>query len=108
MIIKRIIRKFRSLGFQVEDLAFLDARRRIAHILVSLATEIGEQGTEGITIRKGITHQDLANLTGLSRVRVTTILNDFERADIIRKKRGALTIIDPIKLRNLLDGIPDL
>jgi CRP-like cAMP-binding protein len=108
LIIKRIIRKFRSLGFQVEDLAFLDARRRIAHILVSLATEIGEQGTEGITIRKGITHEDLANLTGLSRVRVTTILNDFERADIIRKKRGALTIIDPIKLRNLLDGIPDL
>lgn len=107
LIIKRIIRKFRSLVFQVEDLTFLDAQRRIAHILVSLATEVGEQGAQGITIQKGITHEDLANLTGLSRVRVTTILNNFERADIIRKKRGTLTIIDPTKLRNLLDGIPD-
>lgn len=104
LIINRIIRKFRSLGFQVEGLAFLDAQRRVARILMSLATEVGEEESEGITIRKGITHEDLANLTGLSRVRVTTILNNFERADMIRKKRGMVTIIDDEKLRNLVDG----
>jgi CRP/FNR family transcriptional regulator, cyclic AMP receptor protein len=106
LIINRIVRKFRSLGFQVEGLAFLDAQRRIARILVSLAAEVGEQDAEGVTIQKGITHEDLANLTGLSRVRVTTILNNFERADIIRKKRGILTIIDSVKLQDLLDGVP--
>lgn len=106
LIINRIIRKFRSLGFQVEGLAFLDAQCRIARILLSLATEVGEEDGEGIAIRKGITHEDLANLTGLSRVRVTTILNNFERADIIRKSRGVVTIIDSGKLRNLLDGAP--
>ncbi|OPY70632.1 MAG: Global nitrogen regulator [Syntrophorhabdaceae bacterium PtaU1.Bin034] len=104
LIINRIIRKFRSLAFQLEDLTFLDAQTRIARMLVSLAAEVGEQGTQGITIKKGITHEDLANLTGLSRVRVTTILNNFERADMIRKKRAVLTIIDPTKLRNLADG----
>lgn len=104
LIIKRIVRKFRSLGFQVEGLAFLDAQRRIAHLLVSLAAEVGEQTEEGVTIQKGITHEDLANLTGLSRVRVTTILNNFERAEIIKKKRGAVTIVDSAKLHDLLDG----
>jgi CRP/FNR family transcriptional regulator len=108
LIINRIIRKFRSLAFQVEDLAFLDAQHRIAHILMSLATEVGEQDAQGITIRKGMTHEDIAHLTGLSRVRVTTILNNLDRANIIRKKRGSLTIIDPAKLRNLLNRIPDL
>ena len=43
LIINRIVRKFRSLAFQAEDLAFLDAQCRIAHILMSLATEVGEQ-----------------------------------------------------------------
>lgn len=103
LIINRIARKFRSLGFQVEGLAFLDAQRRIARILVSLANEVGEEEAGGVTIRKGITHEDLANLTGLSRVRVTTILNNFERADIITKRRGELTIVDFAGLRNLLD-----
>lgn len=108
LIINRIVRKFRSLGFQVEGLAFLDAQRRIAHLLVSLAAEVGEQDEKGIIIQKGITHEDLANLTGLSRVRVTTILNNFERAKIIKKKRGVLTIIDSVKLRTVLDGTASL
>ncbi len=103
MIISRIIRKLRLLGFQVEDFAFLDAQKRIAHILVKLMTEIGEPSPEGVVIKKGITHEDLANLTGLSRVRVTTVLNNIEKAGIITKKRLALTIIDPEKLRGLLD-----
>lgn len=108
LIINRIVRKFRSLAFQVEDLAFLDAQRRIAHILESLAAEVGEKGAQGVTIRKGMTHEDIGHLTGLSRVRVTTILNNLERANIIRKKRGTVTIVDSTKLHKLLNKIPDL
>jgi CRP/FNR family transcriptional regulator len=104
LIINRIVRKFRSLCFQLEG-NFLDAQRRIARILISLGEEVGEQEPHGVTIRKGITHEDLANLTGLSRVRVTTILNNLQRANIITKKRGIVTIIDPAKLRNIIDGI---
>jgi len=106
MIINRIARKFRSLGFQVEGLAFFDAERRIARMLVSLAAEVGKPDTDGTTIRRGITHEALANLTGLSRVRVTTILNNFERGSIITKKRGSVTITDFVKLRSLIDEIP--
>jgi CRP/FNR family transcriptional regulator, cyclic AMP receptor protein len=103
LVIRRIIRKLRLLGFQVEDFAFLNAQKRIAHILIKLLTEVGEPCAEGIMIQRGITHEDLANLTGLSRVRVTTVLNNFERAKIIKKKRLALTVIDQEKLRNLLE-----
>jgi CRP/FNR family transcriptional regulator len=104
LIIDRIVRKFRSLCFQVEG-NFLDAQRRIARILISLGDEVGERETDGVTIRKGITHEDLANLTGLSRVRVTTILNNLQRADIITKRRGMVTITNPAKLRNIIEGI---
>lgn len=103
LIINRIARKYRSLGFQVEGMAFLDAQRRVARILLSLAGEVGEQEEQGTVIRKNITHEGLAQLTGLSRVRVTTILNNLDRADVINKKRGELTIIDLEKLRDLLE-----
>lgn len=105
LVIRRILRKLRSLAFQVEDFAFLDAQKRIARILLKLADEVGEPSAEGTTIRKGITHEDLANLTGLSRVRVTTILNNLERARIITKKRMTLTVRDPDKLQSLLDPL---
>jgi CRP/FNR family cyclic AMP-dependent transcriptional regulator len=104
LVIRRIIRKLRLLGFQVEDSAFLDAQRRIAHILVKLLAEVGEPGPDGTVIERGITHEDLANITGLSRVRVTTILNNLERAGIITKRRMALTVIDQGKLQSLLAG----
>jgi CRP/FNR family transcriptional regulator, cyclic AMP receptor protein len=107
VVIRRIIRKLRLLGFQVEDSAFLDAQKRIAHIIIKLSTEVGKPCPEGITIQRGITHEDWASMTGLSRVRVTTILNNFERAKIITKRRLALTVIDPEKLRSLLEE-PDL
>ena len=106
MVIRRIIRKLRLMGFQVEDFAFLDAQKRIVHILIKLAAEVGETCAEGILIQRGMTHEDLANMTSLSRVRVTTILNNLERAKVITKKRLTLTVIDPEKLRSLLDG-PD-
>jgi CRP/FNR family transcriptional regulator, cyclic AMP receptor protein len=102
MIIRRIIRKLRLLGLQVENFAFLDAQKRIVLILLQLMNEVGEEADDGVTIQKGITHEDLANLTGLSRVRVTTILNDLERAGIITKKRLALTVTDPARLHGLI------
>jgi CRP/FNR family transcriptional regulator, cyclic AMP receptor protein len=102
MIIRRIVRKLRLLGLQVENFAFLDAQKRIARILAQLMDEAGEQTEDGIIIQKGITHEELANLTGLSRVRVTTILNDFERAGIITKKRLTFTITDSTRLQNLI------
>jgi CRP/FNR family transcriptional regulator, cyclic AMP receptor protein len=102
MVINAIIRKLRLLGLQVEDFAFLDAQKRVAHILLKLASEIGQEHEEGIIIQKRITHEDLASLTGLSRVRVTTLLNHFQRLNIIRKRRLIIIVTDHDKLASLL------
>jgi CRP/FNR family transcriptional regulator, cyclic AMP receptor protein len=104
LIIRAIIRKLRLLGFHVQDMAFLDAQRRLAHILVKLSTDIGTPVRGGISLQKGFSHEDLASLTSLSRVRVTTILNYFERENIITKKKRVLVITDPAKLRGLLSA----
>jgi CRP/FNR family transcriptional regulator, cyclic AMP receptor protein len=102
MISCALIRKMRLLAFQVEDLSFLDAQKRVVHILLTLADELGVRKEDGLHIQKRITHDDLAHLTGLSRVTVTNVLNYLERLNILKKSRCMLTIIDPERLTNLL------
>lgn len=102
MLTCALIRKMRLLAFQVEDLSFLDAQKRVAHILLTLGHELGVRQKDGLNIQKRITHDDLAQFTGLSRVTVTNILNYLERLNIIRKRRCMLTIIDQERLTNLL------
>jgi CRP/FNR family transcriptional regulator len=102
MLICALIRKMRLLAFQVEDLSFLDAQKRIVHILLTLGLELGVKKEEGLRIQKRITHNDVAQLTGLSRVTVTNVLNYLERLNLIKKSRCMLTLVDQEKLHNLL------
>lgn len=97
-------RKMRLLALQVEDLSFLDSTCRIAHMLLKLASDYGAVTPEGITIALPITHQELGNVTAVSRATVTAILNSFSRAGIISKKRKRLTIRDTVRLEALLQA----
>lgn len=100
LIITSIIRKLRLLGLQVEGLSFLDAQKRVASILLKLMHEVGEPTAGGIVIKKRITHEDLANITGLSRVTVTNVLNHLARLKLITKGRLKYTIIDQARLES--------
>ncbi|HOD75787.1 MAG TPA: Crp/Fnr family transcriptional regulator [Syntrophorhabdaceae bacterium] len=102
LIITSIIRKLRLLGLQVEGLSFLDAQKRVASILLKLMHEVGEPTAGGILIKKRITHEDLANITGLSRVTVTNVLNYLDRLKLITKGRLKYTIIDRAKLESFV------
>ena len=102
LIITAIIRKLRLLGLQVQDLSFLDAQKRVIHILLKLMQEVGEPADHGILIKKRITHEDLANITGLSRVTVTNVLNHLNRLKLITKGRYRYTILDREKLESFL------
>ena len=102
MLICALIRKMRLLAFQVEDFSFLDAQKRVVHILLKLVNELGIKKEDGLHIQKRITHDDIASLTGLSRVTVTNVLGYLERLNILKKKRCTLTIIDKERLEKLL------
>ncbi|MFQ6099331.1 MAG: Crp/Fnr family transcriptional regulator [Armatimonadota bacterium] len=80
---------------QLVDLALRDVQHRAASVLGRLAECHGTVGSEGVTIRVRITHQDLADMIGCSRESVTVALGDL-------KREGLLGIVD----RQFL--IPDL
>lgn len=103
LIITSIIRKLRLLGLQVEDLTFLDAQQRIVHIILKLIDEVGVVTNDGIVIEKKLTHEDIASLTGLSRVTVTNVLNHLERLRLLSKSRQKITILNRERLLSFME-----
>jgi CRP-like cAMP-binding protein len=73
----------------IADLCFLIAEGKIAHALVELENRSRQRTLKGAPMPEKITHETLANQTGLTRSTVTTILNDFENMNVLRKRRGS-------------------
>ena len=102
MMLRCVKRKLTFLALQVADLCFLTAEGRVAHALLELADRAGEKTPEGIAIPEKMTHETLANLTGLSRPTVTIVLNDLEKQNILRKRRTSLLIVGREELERIL------
>lgn len=74
----------------VEGSQSLSAEARIARILAEIAAN------EGSEIR--MTHQDLADLVGTSRVTVGQVLSRLSREGLLKSGYGRLTVSDPAAL----------
>jgi CRP-like cAMP-binding protein len=104
LVIAAFSRVTRLLILQIEDQSFMDAQRRVAHMLCKLVSEIGQRTPKGFLIARKVTQEDIASLTGLSRVSVSLALNHFETMELLRKKRNTIEIFDPERLRDLVDA----
>jgi CRP-like cAMP-binding protein len=102
LVVVAFARVTRMLVLQIEDFSFLDAEKRVAHMIYKLAYEIGQKTPRGLLIAKKVTQEDIASLTGLSRVSVSLALNHFEDLDIVRKKRNIIEVLDIKKLRDFI------
>ncbi len=74
-------------------------------MIYKLAYEIGQKTQRGLLIAKKVTQEDIASLTGLSRVSVSLALNHFEDLDIVRKKRNIIEVLDIKKLRDFIGDL---
>lgn len=62
---------------------FLEVQGRLASLLLSMARTTGIKRPEGIRVAVGLTHQDLASMTGTTRETVTRTLSNFRRHALI-------------------------
>ncbi|NJK62646.1 MAG: Crp/Fnr family transcriptional regulator [Synechococcaceae cyanobacterium SM2_3_1] len=76
-LVKHLIRRLR----QTEALLALSGRRRVEdrlqQLLALLAMELGTSTPEGTRLNVRLTHQNLANAIGTTRVTITRLLNRF-------------------------------
>lgn len=99
-IIKMMTRKTRLLVSQIEELSFKDAYSRVAIALIKLSLCYSSSSPVGSKLEIKFTHQEMANLLGLSRVTVSQIMSDFINLSILEKKDGYIFLKDINKLKN--------
>lgn len=72
---------------KLEMLTFDNAAKRIKMFFLMKANKYGIATDTGITISLKLTHQDIADMTGVTRETVTRVINEW-------KKHGDLTVLE--------------
>ena len=93
-IIEALSKKTRLLTSQVRELVFQDAAGRLASLISRLADDFGREIEEGTVIDLVLTHQEIANLIGSSRVTVTKLINRFIDDGLLTIKKRKIIIKD--------------
>jgi CRP/FNR family transcriptional regulator len=97
-IIESLAKKTRLLTSQVRELVFHDAAGRMASLLSRFAEDFGVEINGGKMIDIILTHKEIANLIGSSRVTVTKIINNFIDDGVIKMHKRKIVIVDEEKL----------
>lgn len=79
---------------KLEYLAFLDARIRVANLLLDLHANFGIKTEEGLLINWKITHQHFANMIGIGRESATRILQEFQAKGILTIQNKFIVILN--------------
>ncbi len=89
-IIDELNRKLIEAQMVIKDFALAQAPERIVSALVRYAKERGLQDEKSFIIPNHITHQEIADMTGLTRETVSVLISRLRRSSLIRpfKKRG--------------------
>ena len=97
--------KLRVIAVQNLLLSQASAAQRVAHHLVQLADTYGEPMPGGeVIIRISFTHQEMANIAGLSRVMTSNVLLQLQARAFVDKAKAHWVIRDIQGLRQLAAG----
>lgn len=72
-------------------------RQRLLYLLRWLAAKFGRDVNLGCLIDLRLTHQELAEAIGTTRVTITRLLKDFEQEDSISRVRGHIVILPKLR-----------
>jgi len=97
-IIEALAKRSRLLTSQIRELVFQDAEGRLASLLMRFIEDFGVEVKSGYLIDIVLTHQEIANLMGSSRVTVTKLLNQFIDEGIIKIHKRKIVVMDVDRL----------
>jgi CRP/FNR family cyclic AMP-dependent transcriptional regulator len=80
---------------KIQILNFNNAAQRIKMLFLMLADSFGEQSADGIVLKIKLIHQDIADMTGLTRETVTRILDKWRRGGEIQILKNKFILLKP-------------
>ena len=80
------------------------ARAKLAQLILARAAGHSVQGPEGFRVSLNMTHEEIGESIGASRETVTRLLADLRKRGMIRVKGGAILLLQPDRLRALVEA----
>ena len=90
--------KQRVLGVRAQYLASSRPESRVAELLKRLGELYGEETTEGILIQISLSHEQIAAMTGTTRVTITRVIKRLKEQNILDVKSKKIIILDMNRL----------
>ena len=102
IVIKILGARLRRLGEALKAMHSKDLKIRLAQLLLNLGNICGVETGGSIMIDKKFTHQDLADMIGATRQRVTEALNNFSKDSLIQCDGKRIMLLAPKKLSAII------
>lgn len=103
-IISGLGRRLAEVEQRLADAVLKPVPQRLAAVLCQLveaAPQAGLLSPRGAEVR--LTHEQLADLVGTTRVTTTKLLGDLRDAGVVRLRRGSVVVLDRERLRTAAD-----
>ncbi len=98
------VTRWEALLYRYTRFQGLGLRQRLAMALLELSQKFGVQDTRGTILILPVTHEDLADLVGASRQKVTEHMKELERQKVLLRD-GRKLIVIPERLQEVV-GLP--
>jgi len=99
------VNRWFSLLYRYTHFQRLGLRQRLTMVLLELAQKFGVQDDRGTILILQLTHEDLADLVGASRQKVTEHMRELERQQLILRD-GRKLIVLPHRLQEMINLEP--
>jgi CRP-like cAMP-binding protein len=103
-LIEGLVVKSKCYSALAQMLGTRSAVERLAQLLVILGEIDGKQEANHLVVQRKVTHDQLANIVGVTRQWVTTTLDRFQKKGIISVGRQSITIERPDLLLKMVKG----
>lgn len=100
-IFHSVVRKYQISIFQMKDLLKPSPKSRICSTIYRMAIQCPSENANSIEIVFPLTHEELSNLIGCSRVTVTRVINELKKQGVIAIHNKKIFITDYEKLKQL-------
>jgi len=87
--------RLREAWQKIEMMNFNDASQRLKMLLNMLAETYGDKTSDGTVLRVRLIHQDMADMTGLTRETVTRVLDKWKKTGEIKILEGKFIRLNP-------------
>ncbi len=99
--LKILCSRLRESWNRIRILSLTNAEQRVKMLFLKYATDVGTKIPEGLIIKIKLTHQDIANMIGISRETVTRIIDKMKKEEEIKVFKDRSILVTRSFFKNL-------